>query len=170
MSSIIRADKWQNALGVAYNSVLQVVSTTKTDTFSSTSTTYTDITGLSATITPRFSNSRILVMVTCIMMQGTGTSMLKLVRGSTDICIGDAASNRIRASAAAYKVGVNSNLSFQFLDSPATTTATTYKLQVKAQNSSAAAVNVLIGATGDDADRGDNARYPSTIVLMEIAQ
>ncbi len=149
--------------------VLQIVSTTKTDTYSLTSTTDTDVTGLTASITPTSTSSKVFVMVSLIAMQGTGTAMAKLVRGSTDICIGDAASNRIRASAASYKTGINTNLSFQFLDSPATTSSTTYKIQVKGQNSSAAAINILVGATGDDADRGDNARYPSTITLMEIA-
>jgi len=44
-------------------SVLQVVSTTKTDTFSTTSTTFTDVTGLSVTITPTSSSNQILVLV-----------------------------------------------------------------------------------------------------------
>lgn len=155
---------------VQAGAVLQVVSVTKTNTFSSTSTTYTDITGLSATITPLSTSSSILVLVNCTMMSGTGNPAIKLVRGSTDICLGDAAgTNRIRSSVGQYKTGISANMSFIFLDSPATTSATTYKLQVRAQNSAAAAINIIVGATGDDADRSDNSRFPSSITLMEIA-
>ncbi len=148
--------------------VLQVVSTTKLDTFSLTSTTFTDITGLSATITPTSTSSKVLIMVGCIVQTGTGNPLLRLVRGSTNICLGTAAgSNRQQASAGLYGAD-GRNLSFHFLDSPSTTSATTYKLQLRAQNSAAAAVAVSIGTTGDDADRTDNARTTNSITLMEI--
>ena len=84
----------------ASGGIIQVVSTTKTDTFSSSSTN-TDITGLSVTITPQSSSSKILVF-----MSVTGTNQhtsqrfaFGLKRGSTEIAQGDAASNRTRASA-----------------------------------------------------------------------
>lgn len=170
MSSIIRADRWQNSNGVAYNSVLQVVSTTKTDTFTMSSTTFTDITGMSATITPLFATSRILVMVNCTVQTGLGNPLIRLVRGSTNICLGNAAgTNRQQATTGVYGAD-GRNLSFHFIDSPSTTSPTTYKLQMRGQNSAGAAISVSIGTTGDDADRTDNARTTNSITLMEIAQ
>lgn len=150
-------------------SVLQVVSTTKTDTFSLTSTTFTDITGLSATITPNATSSKVLIMVDMIVQQGLGNPLVRLVRGSTNICLGTAAgSNRQQATAGLYGAD-GRTLSFHFLDSPATTSSTTYKLQLRGQNSAGAAIAVSIGLTGDDADRTDNARTTNSITLMEIA-
>ena len=48
--------------GVSAGKILQVVSTVKSDVFSTTSQTFTDITGLSATITPANSNTKVFVM------------------------------------------------------------------------------------------------------------
>jgi hypothetical protein len=149
--------------------ILQVVSTTKTDTFSLTSSTFTDITGLTASITPQSTDSKVLVLVNCSLRQGTGNPLIKLVRGSTDICIGDAAGSRQRVSIGNYNTGNGSNLSFHFLDSPASTSSQTYKLQIRAINSAAAAIVVQVGATGDDGDRGDNGRFPSSITLLEVS-
>jgi hypothetical protein len=67
-------------------SVLQVVSTTKTDTFSTSSTSYTDLTGLSVSITPTSATSKVLVFYTVNGKQTTTPSM-RLVRNSTAICI-----------------------------------------------------------------------------------
>src|SRR5210317_2064161 len=73
--------------------VLQVVQTVKTDTFSTTTTapSFTDITGLSVSITPSASNSKILVMVslTAAGLSENIFAMFKLVRGSTDVFLGD---------------------------------------------------------------------------------
>ena len=66
-------------------SVVQVLSTTKTDDFSTTSTSYTDITGLSVAITPKFSSSKILVSY-IVNGSNYGSGMtLQLLRDSTII-------------------------------------------------------------------------------------
>ena len=86
-------------------SVLQVVSTTKTDTFTSTTTgAFTDITGMSVSITPTSSTSKILVNVTggCMGQVATSGFMLQLLRDSTAISVGDTAGSRIRASMNGY--------------------------------------------------------------------
>ena len=74
MASIMRFDTLQsmtgnNALTVSSSgninipgSTVQVVQSTKTDVFSTTSTSYTDVTGLSVSISPKFSTSKILVI------------------------------------------------------------------------------------------------------------
>ena len=69
--------------------ILQVVSTTKTDTFSTTSTSMTDLTGMSVAITPSSTSNKILITGN-IFVSGSSASALvvfNLVRGSTNISI-----------------------------------------------------------------------------------
>ena len=66
--------------------VLQVLSTAKIDTFSSSSTSYVDVTGLSVAITPQFSTSKILVMAQInagLSSTANGSAHFKLVGGNT---------------------------------------------------------------------------------------
>jgi hypothetical protein len=149
-------------------SILQVVSTTKTDTFSMAGYTgYTDITGLTVTITPTSSTSKILIDY----VVSTGPSdvvSLQLFRNSTAICIGDSASGaRFQATAGGVAV-VNGDKVFpvagNFLDSPATTSAITYKFQMRNW-----AGTSYVNRTPNDADAGYTSRSTSTITVMEIA-
>lgn len=148
--------------------VLQVVSTAKTDTFSTSSTSFVDVTGLSVSITPSSATSKILV-IAHIVSSGSisvNNAVLKLVRASTDISIGDAASNRRRVSAYSSTesgyVALSSTISF--LDSPSTTSSTTYKIQ----QSCLTGGNAYINRTSIDTDATDFARGASTITVMEI--
>lgn len=151
--------------------VLQVVSTTKTDTFSTTSTlTYVDVTGVSVSITPTSATSKILVMVT---LSGSGNSgaagmLLRLVRNSTPIYLGDSAGSRIQATTSNITSDNNvaQAIAFTFLDSPATTSATTYKVQIC---SSFGSNPVVINRSITDVDASDRARTASSITVMEIA-
>lgn len=149
-------------------SILQAVSTTKTDTFSTTSTAYTDITGLSVSITPTSTSSRILVFTNFqASVSGDIAVMFQFVRGSTAISIGDAAGNRTRASASLLQSNITEQLgtfSFHFLDSPATTSATTYKVQTFVN-----AGTMYVGRTGSDSDLATRPRTASTITVMEIS-
>jgi hypothetical protein len=136
--------------------VVQVVQgTTSTRTAISTGT-YT-FTGLTATITPKFNNSKILVQ---IEQQGckatliqTGDINLRLQRNSTDIY----------KFALGYFYGnvtteFRSGISGCYLDSPATTNATVYRTMFAANDGGSCTV------------QNDNANTISTITLMEIAQ
>lgn len=136
-------------------SILQVVSATTSTPVSSTSTSFAD-TGLTATITPTKATSKILVIVNQNNLYKTGASLyngvkVKLLRGSTDISnfavnagyTGVADDNIVSA-------GVN------YIDSPATTSATTYKTQFAAN---------IAGQTVEV----QNGFAMSTITLLEIA-
>jgi len=156
-------------------SVLQVVSTTKTDTFSTTSSSMTDVTGLSVSITPTVSTSKILVLVTLNLagQQSNAGASYQLVRGSTAIAIGDAAGSRPVASGSiAYIADSNSltALSGSFFDSPATTSSTTYKIQV-VQGGLSGGGGAFVNRTQNDTNGTQfyNARTASTITVMEIA-
>jgi hypothetical protein len=157
-------------------SVIQVVSTTKTDTFASSSTSFTDITGLSVSITPKFATSKILVLfnVYTSANQNVSSAPVRLLRDSTAIDIGDAANTRPRASGVFYSgdvsatvqcsIGVASNT---FLDSPATTSSTIYKMQMASANSG---VTMYVNRTAADRDSTTyDPRTASSITVMEIA-
>jgi hypothetical protein len=152
-----------NSSGFSYpGGVLQVVSTTKTDTFSMTGATFTDITGLSATITPTSATSKIFVIVNFATSSSSvsGLNIFNLVRGSTNISQ-PATNPSFAGTMGAYVDSADwiTPVGFNFLDSPATTSATTYKVQMKA-NTGTQYINRR--STADSA-------FTSTITLMEIA-
>jgi hypothetical protein len=152
--------------------VVQVVSVSKTNTFSGSSTTFTDVTDLSATITPKFANSKILVSYYVVTgnsnSSGYGTHT-RLVRDSTPVFIGDQiGGSRIRATTDSRTSSNYEPVGFTpiFLDSPSTTSAITYKVQLRASSGTTG----YVGRVGDDPDNQNTAVTPSSITLMEIAQ
>jgi hypothetical protein len=148
--------------------ILQVVQTTKTDTFTSgSSNAWIDVTGLSAAITPASTSNKILVHLTmgAVSIGSANSFGFKLVRGSTDISIGDAGSSRIRSSIWNYDGASNRAQSeaCSFLDSPSSTSEQTYKVQMYAN--ATAYVNRMSG----DSDNDTYGRTASSIILMEVA-
>lgn len=160
--------------------ILQVVSTTTTAAFAAATTaqnTALEYTDIATTITPREATSRILIL--CHLNLGNnpdnpgGTFTLR--RGSTDICIGDAAGSRARVTSqshifvASYE-GTNNGVAM-FLDSPATTSATTYRVMLN-QLRSGNQVMLVNRSQGDPNGAGAQmygARSTSTMVLMEVS-
>lgn len=160
---------WQT-LSLPTGSIVQVVTTTLTTTFTTSSTTFTDLTGLSAAITPATNSHKIYVIVTINGGGGVANSTdFQLVRTSTAIGIGAAAGSRTPIS---FSAGVMSStaemrsVAFNFLDSPATTSATTYKLQMRAGIGSSAAV--YVNQTSTDTNSAAYPRGASTITLLEV--
>jgi hypothetical protein len=148
--------------------VLQVASTTKTDTFTTSSTSFVDITGLSVAITPSSSSNKILVSVVVHCGSPAITPRFLVLRGATSIGIGDANGSRQRASfGTGYAIDTNqmTNMSWQFLDSPATTSSTTYKVQCMSDGGTFY-IN-RSNAYPDNAALGIS--VISTITVMEIA-
>jgi hypothetical protein len=158
----------QNALRGAFR-VLQVVSTNLPSTFSTSAASYTDITGLSASITPSSNTSKVMVFVNFqASVSADLVLMFQLVRGSTAIDIGDAASLRTRASFSMIESDTakqGGSFSLNFLDSPATTSATTYKMQMFC----AATGTGYINRTGADQDLALRPRTAANITVMEIS-
>lgn len=149
--------------------VVQVVSTTTTAPFSTTSGSYVDITGLTVTITPKSSTSKILVFTS--FYAGSDVSpypKFQLLRNGSQIFIGDTYGSATRQSAGMVTGTPTANtiqpVTALYLDSPATTSATTYKWQVYCYSSRA----IYIGSSQGSADL-NNASVPSTITVMEIA-
>jgi len=160
-----------SAVQASSGRVLQVVSTVKTDTFTTTSGSYVDVTGLSVSITPTSSSSKILVLVQANGSQpvGSGRAYLRLLRGSTVINAGDAAGSRtpgLGGFSSADTSIPSSTVSASFLDSPATTSSTTYKIQLSMTAGSGTA---YLNRTELDNDSSTQIRMASTITVMEIA-
>lgn len=122
---------------------------------------FVDVSGFSATITPSSTSSKVLVLVSTFVYNER--SYLRIVRGSTAIAIGDAVSNSERATMFNTVLG-GTGLNYAFVDSPATTSATTYKIQIGGES----AKTYYIGA-GSSPGNDSMAQTPSYIILMEIA-
>ena len=124
-SSTATGLKWATPAGGG-GKILQVVTNTYSTVFTTTSTTPVD-TGLSTTITPTSATSRILVMYNGIHMMGGGSAdstNLRLVRTSTNILTYNANGFTNTSNLFAHTIACH------VVDSPATTSATTYKVQI----------------------------------------
>jgi len=136
-------------------SVLQVVSAATATQTSTTSTSFVDCTNVTASITPTSATSKILVLITASGLYKQSTSgqaiSLRVLRDASEI----AAQINIMYSTTTFDFVSESG--FVVLDSPATTSSTTYKLQIRARVSGTVQINQ------------DNASDVSTITLMEIA-
>lgn len=159
--------------GLPAGSVLQVVSATKTDKQSTTSSTAVDITGLSVSITPTSASSKILVR--CDINYGGNLNVyiaFFVKRDAANMLVSTAGTgNQINSTFAAgadnnnhdYKMN---GVSHSYLDSPATTSQITYKVQFASTNGgTAATVNAPYQTQNDVYIIGGT----STITVMEIA-
>ena len=154
--------------------ILQVLQTVKTDTASTTSVnTFEDITGLSVTITPSSTNSKILVMADLRFSTNTNRNITyRLARGNTAIYVGDSAGNRMQATGS-MRLTDDARHDLQsetavFLDSPNTTSATTYKVQwCQAYSPSTQAQYINRSHVDNDVD--DRSRTASSITVQEVA-
>jgi hypothetical protein len=131
----------------------QVLQTVKTDVFQTSSSSFTDVTGLSVSITPSATSSKILCICTGIYGKTTSDNFHhQLVRDSTSLL-----ANTLDPGTDTNQTEV---FSVQFLDSPSSTSALTYKLQIK--NDGTSPVNINRNGSNSN-DRGD-----STITVIEV--
>ena len=158
--------------------ILQVLQATKTDTFSTNSTTFVDITDMAVTITPSSTSSKILLLYNVSCGVTSGHSVIKAVRTiggtTTDVLVGDAdGSNRVRANNKIYNTSTYNttyttySMVGQILDSPNTTSAVTYKIQGASPYS--ASYTLVVNRTGTTGDLSWDARTSSQITVMEVA-
>lgn len=160
---------------VAGGKILQVVSTTKTDTFSASVTggTTSAITGLTATITPTSATSKVFVLVTLYGSSASNHTMpCAITRAGTPIALGDTASNRTSISGgfnlywnATIGTTMISPITLSTLDSPATTSSTTYGVVWKP----GATETFYLNRSNGDADNAERVRTASTITVWEVS-
>ena len=162
---------------ITQGKILQVVSTIKSDTFSTNPArgTFVDVTGLSVTITPSRSANKILVLCSVSVAAGNSTAstsdpggvMLRLIRDSTSIGLGsggsyDATFGAISAAGlSGYSSRIPTATHYTILDSPATTSATTYKIAISGVRSPDNTVYI-------NRAESDLARTSSTITALEV--
>lgn len=148
--------------------ILQVVQDTKTDTFSTNTTSFVDVTGLSVSITPSSASSKILVLVNMNVSNNETYHAARLMRDATVIAVGDSAGSRIQSTfhgGNIYSYHIASE-SMAWLDSPATTSSVTYKMQIRVNN---AAYYATVNKSYADTDDSYQGRTVSTITVMEVA-
>ena len=178
MTSQLRVDKIVPVDGVPSGGgggIIQVVQTIKTDDDFSTSAslnTKATITGLNATITPKFSTSKVLVMLNlCVGASGDTTGGGTILRDSTPIGIADASGNRTRNTfgfgvKTSGSLWITESVSRIILDSPSTTSATTYSVKIGGNGG----VSIYINREGRNNDNAtDTTIGSSSLTLMEIS-
>jgi len=147
--------------------VIQVVQGGRTSRVTVSSNTFTDV-GVSATITPKSSSSKILIMLTGVMSNSSAGNQtaLKLFRNSTEIGSGTGASGSGSGKNVFMSMLQEANSSYHFdgfgqnfLDEPSTTSEITYKIQMASFNAT--------GSLGGRAD-SDDVAIPTRLILMEI--
>ncbi len=143
----------------------QVVSTTKTDTFTTSNTDFTDITGLSVAITPSATSSKILLLINAqVGGQGSVNNFLGLKRGSLLYC-SRCTSNRIRALVSTMQSadGSLNGVSASFLDSPSSTSELTFQVTGYSRTG-----QFYINRSRTDTDDNTFPRTVSTITAIEV--
>jgi len=164
-TTFLRGDQaWAEAGG---GKIGQVIQTVKTDHTSTTSTSYADISGMSVDITPSSATSKILVLANVNTGQTLNySSAVQLMRDTTAIFIGDASSSRTRGSAGGIspKARGSQQRNIQYLDSPSSTSALTYKLQWLVESGS----TVYLNRDEGNADAVYSIMCASSITVMEV--
>ena len=151
--------------------IIQVVQTVKKDRTTIQSATLTDITGMSVTITPTSTSSKVLIRYCLSVFTNNQYWSMRLLRGNdSTIFIGDQNSNATSQQRASFGSYMSSyvdgrSVTQEFLDSPSTTSATTYKLQLKNLSSA----SLYINQSKNDGDQTYIARTASSITVMEIS-
>jgi hypothetical protein len=144
--------------------VLQIVQATTSTATTTTSTSFVDTT-LSASIVPSSANNKILVVVNGAWYTGcTGYNtygIARLLRSSTALL--DTNQSTDNQAGTGVGVSTSSSLGISYLDSPATTSNTTYKLQIRIGQTAYSATTIF------PFQPGFGTSYPATITLMEIA-
>ena len=149
---------------IATGKVLQVVSVAKTDTFTTTSTSKTDITGMTVNITPSSTSSKIFITASINYGGNDYNFFCDLLRGSTALNV-PASGNNPCTIALSGKTGSYQiyNGVISYLDSPNSTSQLTYKLQVSVQSGGTFRLNV------SERNSSTDPSCSSTITAYEIA-
>jgi len=158
--------------------VLQVVSTTKTDTFTTNSSSFTTITDLSVNITPVSASSKILISFSVPMDYRDNSlrnAFLAPFRNGTNLVTATAPSSRTPSF-----IGLNSYndkntqvglklISGSLLDSPSSTLSLTYDIRVTYHVPEVGRPILYVNRSESDTDGAGQPRGVATLTVMEIA-
>jgi|TARA_R100000479_G_scaffold20373_1_gene7671 hypothetical protein len=176
MSSILKVDQLQDSGGnnlvtsngsgvitaAGFGKMGQVKQTVMDDDFSTTSTSFTDVTGLSVSITPSSTSSKVMVEfhIGTHDMTSAGDFAYQIVRGSTAIGLGNGDGGTACTVGGTITQDRGEGISMKFLDNPATSSSTTYKIQVRTPSGNQFFINTR--------DGNSNYHTISTITVTEI--
>jgi hypothetical protein len=156
--------------------ILQVVSVTKSDTYSESiagnTMSSTNITGLTASLTPASTSNKILITGSIATGRDSNDSNsgvgVAMFRGGSLVGVGDAASSRTRVTSMSHHAAdLNiTTVPINFLDSPSSTSEQTYTFRFL--NADGSTSNITLNKSESDADAAYAGRAISTITLMEI--
>jgi len=175
MTSTLKTDKIEGVTAsgtvqMPAGHIIQSVNTSFTNQTQITATSYSSITGASLAITPKFSSSKILIMASLALQcvdsnTGYSSAGLQFKRGSTVI------TQNPTYSGGSYELGgavtgatgveLNQRCTYNIVDSPSTTSATTYTIQGRTYGSEGGYLYI---------NHGPVTTGQSSIILMEIAQ
>lgn len=155
-----------SATGSGGGKILQVVQATLTTTANVTGSTFGSV--FTASITPSSATSKILVMASLSIGNAVSNFInFRLTRSGTTLIQGDTAGSRTRVTtqSCAFSVGAMNAIPINYLDSPASTSALTYAIEIASHSTGA----VYLNRSGTDTDGVTFSRGSSTITLMEVA-
>jgi hypothetical protein len=146
--------------GASGGGIIQVVQTQYTSSFNTSSSTFVDVTNFTATITPRSTSNKILIHLSTsgTHIGSASQGEYRILRGSTDPA--SITGGRMWTSDGYYGSTTTSDAVCTFLDSPATTSATTYKLQIRNRMSLSMTVGI---------DWNSELAGLHTLTLMEVS-
>ena len=171
--STLRFNTWQDAGGtevanstLGTGKILQVVTATQSTPVSTTSTSFVTA-NLSATITPSSATSKVLVVCQFTLRNyitsgsgGNTASSAQIDRGGTSLTI----TGLERAGASAAGTSLFVPMSLVYLDSPATTSATTYNTTIRSDNAGYTTI-----AHPNTTILGTSETHTGNIVLLEVS-
>jgi hypothetical protein len=146
--------------------VLQVVSTTKSDTWTSSGTgNFQAVTGLSLNITPSSTSNKIFIVSNVQIYHGDFGGGVSIFRDGSQIVTPASVGSRsvVNASSYAGYSQSSSNLGLSYLDSPSSTSSLTYQIYAFVRS-----VTYYVNRSSTDTDSNDYARTISTITAFEI--
>ena len=155
--------------------IIQVRSTTFTESFSASISgmTWTEVPGLTTTITPNRSDSKILISVTIGAIESSGLNQrmgMALRRNSNNIAVNTDGGGTSHTKSSWAGSGSNSNdiknqAFFTHLDSPGTTSSVTYRVMITTEGS----YTLFINRSSSNANSSSVFKTASSLTLMEIS-
>ena len=167
MASELRVDKIIPVDGVPTGGgggIIQVVQAVTGDAQAYSTQTYTTANNLSPTITPKFNTSKILINVSLMIGINANANTVasgRIFRGSTDLTINSSDDRHGMFVRYASNEETMETINYMHLDSPATTSAITYSIKLRGDNTTTFFINRYANTSGY--------KYQSSITLMEVS-
>tara|TARA_R100000654_G_scaffold67103_1_gene95570 strand:- start:640 stop:1158 length:519 start_codon:yes stop_codon:yes gene_type:complete len=170
--STLKVNTIEELDGSSFSRILQVVTTKITANSTYNGTSFDNISGFSAAITPSSTSNKVLVIFNINAGSNNNGNRIKFRvarTGEDNEFVGDASGSRSRSSAmfAVSSASDCRNTTISYISTPSSTSSVTYQLQAELQLGGGS--HVHFGASGTDSDSSIEGRTPQSIVLMEIA-